>query len=93
VVAAAVLATRGPAWPEVTGLAVGASLFTGLVAYLNRDSRPCDGSGTVVVGPDDVREFSCGGTAPEPWLTLSVVLLLAAVSAYGVTAIRRRRRG
>jgi hypothetical protein len=87
---ATALAARGEQWPEALGLAPGVSAFFAFVAYRNRDHVDCPESARVVLRPG--QEFSCGGTAPEPWLVASLVLLAVAAAAYAVALLAQARR-
>lgn len=92
IVAMAYLTTRTRPWPELLALGPGIAAFTGLVAWGNRDSRPCSSQGLFVIGPGETGEFSCGGTAPGPWLVVSIALVAVAATGYVAALVAQRRR-
>ena len=87
----ALLAARGRAWPEVLEAGTGVAAFTAYVAYRNRNHTPCDSSGTTVVVTGPGQEFSCGGTAPGPWLAFAVLVLAASCGGYALALVQERR--
>jgi hypothetical protein len=74
---------RRPRGPEVLGILGGVSLWGFAVAYFNRDSNPCNPSGSsVTLQPGE--SYSCGGVSPEPFLLVGAILL--AVAIFGAAA-------
>ncbi len=86
-----VLFRRGPGVsPEILGSLAGAGGVSLVIAWLNHDSRPCAGSGTLGPSPiGAVESVGCGGFAPEPWFVAGLALVAAAWIGYGAA----RRRG
>jgi hypothetical protein len=81
IVAFAIALRKAPRlWPEVLGLVEGAGATCLLLAYLNRDYRPCP-SGPIILGPGQ-SSFSCGGAPPQPWLIAGALLVTIAALAY-----------
>ena len=52
-----------------------------LIAYLNRDYRPC-GAGPHILGAGE--SYSCGGFDPYPWLYTGLALAVLSMIAYAV---------
>jgi len=73
--------SRSPRWPESIGFVEGAGLVLLLVAYLNRDYRPC-GAGPHILGAGE--SYSCGGIDPHPWLYTGLAIAALAAIAYAV---------
>jgi hypothetical protein len=70
-----------PRWPESIGFLEGVGLVLLLIAYLNRDYRPC-GAGPQILGAGE--SYSCGGFDPHPWLYTGLALAGLATVAYAV---------
>ena len=73
--------SRSPRWPESIGFVEGAGLVLLLVAYLNRDYRPC-GAGPHILRAGE--SCSCGGFDPHPWLYMGLAIAALAAIAYAV---------
>jgi hypothetical protein len=73
--------SRAPRWRESIGFVEGVGLVLLLIAYLNRDYRPC-GAGPQIGGAG--ASYSCGGFDPHPWLYTGVALAGLATVAYAV---------
>ena len=73
--------SRSPRWPESIGFVEGAGLVLLLVAYLNRDYRPC-GAGPHILRAGE--SYSCGGFDPHPWLYMGLAIAALAAIAYAV---------
>src|SRR3954463_10024762 len=54
--------SRSPRWAESIGFVEGVGLVLLLIAYLNRDYRPC-GAGQQIIGAGE--SYSCGGFDPH----------------------------
>jgi hypothetical protein len=81
VVAGVFVARRTRCPVDVLGLVSGIGVPLLVVAFANRDSRPCR-SGLE----------SCGGFDPHPWLVAGVAFVLAGVGLYAVVRVASRIR-
>ena len=75
--------------PEVVGGISGAGVVSLLVAFLNRDYRPCP-DGPITIEPGRA-SFECGGFAPTPWWIAGLVLTLGGIAAYALLRRQGRR--
>jgi hypothetical protein len=74
-----------------SGAGIGATLL--LVAFLNRDYRPCPEEGlSLPANAPPGASIECGGFDPTPWLLAGVVTVALALLGYGITSRRRRGR-
>lgn len=85
------VASRAPHLSESLGFAAGVGATLLLIAFLNRDYRPCPQNGVLSSPPDAPPGTSveCGGFDPIPWLVTGLVVGALGVFAY-VFASRMR---
>lgn len=83
------LVRRGVRPPELLGFLNGGAALALLVAFTQRNSNPCGGSVTAVIGPEG-GEAGCSGADPRPFLIFGLVVAL--VSAVGYIGLTRHRR-
>ena len=90
--ALASIAWRAPHLSEGLGFVAGIGATLMLVAFLNRDHRPCPEDGLSLPAGASPTSFECGGLDPTPWLLAGVVTAALALVGYGIAALRRRGR-
>jgi hypothetical protein len=80
-----VVATRSPHVREALGFVLGVGAVLLLIAFVNRDYRPCPSGGlSIPPGAPAGTSVSCGGVDPEPWLWSGVVVATIGVAAYAL---------
>lgn len=75
--------------PEVVGWISGAGVVSLIVAFLNRDYRPCP-EGSITLQPGQA-SFECGGFDPTPWWIAGLVLTVGGIAAYALLRRQGRR--
>lgn len=79
-------AARSPHFAESVGFLGGIGGVALLVAFLNRDYKPCGEHGQLSIPPGAPpgTSVSCGGVDAEPWLNFGAVTSAIAIAAYAV---------
>lgn len=75
---------RAPHPAESAGFVLGIGAVLLLVAFVNRDYRPCPAGGLTIPAARPGTTASCGGLDPIPWLYSGIVVAAASVVAYAV---------
>jgi hypothetical protein len=93
VVALVWVARRASHAAEAAGALAGVGAFLIVVAFLNRDYRPCPaGELSLPAGTPAGTAVSCGGLDPVPWLVSGAALAALALAVYGAYRLRASRR-